>query len=181
MFPSNSGKTHLEQNSAVSKELMKILKLPGEHYKDALTLTRLAHYGPLIAHLAHPARAALAAHLAGLLLDAGAVVSAPADVSGGWEHWGAAGPRMGAVRARGWEQWGAAGLKMGALRAWGREHWGAAGSWMGALGHCSPGEGSTRAAPRPGLYGTGDVLGEVVTLAIYSSHAPASTSDNIVL
>ncbi|KAI8433068.1 hypothetical protein MSG28_013926 [Choristoneura fumiferana] len=76
----HSGKTHLEQNTAVFKELMKILKLPGEHYKDVLTLTKLAHYQPLIAHLPHGGRAALAAHLAGLLIDAGTVVTTAEDV-----------------------------------------------------------------------------------------------------
>ncbi|XP_061724120.1 vacuolar protein sorting-associated protein 35 isoform X2 [Cydia pomonella] len=77
----NSGKTHMEQNTPVFKELMKILKLPGEQYKDVLTLTKLQHYRPLIAHLPHAGRASLAAHLASLLIDAGTIVSTPEDVS----------------------------------------------------------------------------------------------------
>ncbi|XP_063542609.1 vacuolar protein sorting-associated protein 35 [Cydia strobilella] len=76
----NSGKTHMEQNTPVFKELMKILKLPGEQYKDVLTLTKLQHYRPLIAHLPHSGRTTLAAHLASLLIDAGTVVSTPEDV-----------------------------------------------------------------------------------------------------
>lgn len=76
----NSGKTHMEQNTPVFKELMKILKLPGEQYKDVLPLTKLQHYRPLIAHLPHAGRASLAAHLASLLIDAGTIVSTPEDV-----------------------------------------------------------------------------------------------------
>ncbi|KAF9803403.1 hypothetical protein SFRURICE_007249 [Spodoptera frugiperda] len=58
-----SGKTHLEHNTAVFKELMKILKLPADHYKNILTLIKLQNYSPLIRHLNHPGRIMIAVHL----------------------------------------------------------------------------------------------------------------------
>ncbi|XP_060807154.1 vacuolar protein sorting-associated protein 35 [Amyelois transitella] len=75
-----SGKTHLEHNTPVFKELMKILKLPADHYKNMLTLIQLEHYTPLICHLSHGGRVTLAVHLCGRVLDQADFISTPQHV-----------------------------------------------------------------------------------------------------
>lgn len=75
-----SGKTHLEHNTPVFKELMKILKLPADHYKNILTLIRLQNYAPLIKHLNHPGRVMIAVHLITDVLDTDCMISTPEDV-----------------------------------------------------------------------------------------------------
>ncbi|XP_075985557.1 vacuolar protein sorting 35 isoform X2 [Anticarsia gemmatalis] len=75
-----SGKTHLEHNTAVFKELMKILKLPADHYKNILTLIKLQKYAPLIRHLNHPGRIMIAVHLINDVLDTDCTISTPEDV-----------------------------------------------------------------------------------------------------
>ncbi|KOB66736.1 putative vacuolar protein sorting 35 isoform 1, partial [Operophtera brumata] len=47
-------------STPVFKELMKILKLPADHYKNVLTLIKLQNYAPLIRHLNHPGRRMIA-------------------------------------------------------------------------------------------------------------------------
>ncbi|KAJ2941229.1 hypothetical protein O0L34_g3424 [Tuta absoluta] len=75
-----SGKTHLEHNTPVFKELMKILKLPADQYKNVLTLIRLQNYAPLIKHLNHPGRSLLAVHLINQVLDNDTRITTPEDV-----------------------------------------------------------------------------------------------------
>ncbi|CAH1640808.1 unnamed protein product [Spodoptera littoralis] len=75
-----SGKTHLEHNTAVFKELMKILKLPADHYKNILTLIKLQNYSPLIRHLNHPGRIMIAVHLINDVLETDCLISTPEDV-----------------------------------------------------------------------------------------------------
>ncbi|KAI5636192.1 vacuolar protein sorting-associated protein 35 domain-containing protein [Phthorimaea operculella] len=75
-----SGKTHLEHNTPVFKELMKILKLPADQYKNVLTLIRLQNYAPLIKHLNHPGRSLLAVHLINHVLDNDTKITTPEDV-----------------------------------------------------------------------------------------------------
>ncbi|KAJ8710558.1 hypothetical protein PYW08_009073 [Mythimna loreyi] len=75
-----SGKTHLEHNTAVFKELMKILKLPADHYKNILTLIKLQNYAPLIKHLNHPGRIMIAVHLINDVLETDCLISTPEDV-----------------------------------------------------------------------------------------------------
>ncbi|XP_063897517.1 vacuolar protein sorting-associated protein 35 isoform X1 [Helicoverpa armigera] len=75
-----SGKTHLEHNTAVFKELMKILKLPADHYKNILTLIKLQNYAPLIKHLNHPGRIMIAVHLINDVLETDCMISTPEDV-----------------------------------------------------------------------------------------------------
>ncbi|CAH0696422.1 unnamed protein product [Spodoptera exigua] len=75
-----SGKTHLEHNTAVFKELMKILKLPADHYKNILTLIKLQNYAPLIRHLNHPGRIMIAVHLINDVLETDCLISTPEDV-----------------------------------------------------------------------------------------------------
>ncbi|CAH0597142.1 unnamed protein product [Chrysodeixis includens] len=76
----SSGKTHLEHNTAVFKELMKILKLPADHYKNILTLIKLQNYAALIKHLNHPGRTMIAVHLINDVLDTDCLISTPEDV-----------------------------------------------------------------------------------------------------
>ncbi|CAB3254566.1 unnamed protein product [Arctia plantaginis] len=75
-----SGKTHLEHNTPVFKELMKILKLPADHYKNILTLIKLQNYSPLIKHLNHPGRIMIAVHLINDVLESDCLISTPEDV-----------------------------------------------------------------------------------------------------
>ncbi|XP_068624892.1 vacuolar protein sorting-associated protein 35 [Battus philenor] len=76
----SSGKPNLEHNTPVFKELMKILKLPADHYKNILTLIRLQNYAPLISHLNHPGRVMIAVHLVNDVLETDTLVSTPEDV-----------------------------------------------------------------------------------------------------
>ncbi|XP_052759269.1 vacuolar protein sorting-associated protein 35 [Galleria mellonella] len=77
---SNSGKTHLESNMPVFKELMKILKLPADHYKNILTLIKLQNYAPLIKHLNYNGRIMIAVHLINDVLETDTLISTPEDV-----------------------------------------------------------------------------------------------------
>ncbi|VVC98963.1 unnamed protein product, partial [Leptidea sinapis] len=74
-----SGKSHLEHNTAVFKELMKILKLPADHYKNILTLIQLEHYSPLINRLNHPGRVMISLHLVNDVIESDTTVSTPED------------------------------------------------------------------------------------------------------
>ncbi|CAH0717640.1 unnamed protein product, partial [Brenthis ino] len=75
-----SGKPYLEHNTPVFKELMKILKLPADHYKNILTLIKLKHYAPLISRLNQPGRLMIAVHLVNDVLESDTTVSTPEDV-----------------------------------------------------------------------------------------------------
>lgn len=76
-----SRKPYLEHNTPVFKELMKILKLPADHYKNILTLIKLQNYAPLINRLSQPGRMLIAVHLINDVLDSNTTVSTPEDVS----------------------------------------------------------------------------------------------------
>ncbi|XP_059055792.1 vacuolar protein sorting-associated protein 35 [Achroia grisella] len=76
----NSGKTHLENSMPVFKELMKILKLPADHYKNILTLIKLQNYSPLIKHLNYTGRIMIAVHLINDVLETDTLISTPEDV-----------------------------------------------------------------------------------------------------
>lgn len=75
-----SGKPHLEHNTPVFKELMKILKLPADHYKNILTLIKLQNYAPLINRLNQVGRMMIAVHLINDVLESDTTVSTPEDV-----------------------------------------------------------------------------------------------------
>ncbi|KAG6453860.1 hypothetical protein O3G_MSEX008377 [Manduca sexta] len=75
-----SGKQTLEHNTPVFKELMKILKLPADHYKNILTLIKLQNYAPLIRHLNYPGRIMIAVHLVNDVLESDTMISTPEDV-----------------------------------------------------------------------------------------------------
>ncbi|KAG6453863.1 vacuolar protein sorting-associated protein 35 isoform X5 [Manduca sexta] len=74
------GKQTLEHNTPVFKELMKILKLPADHYKNILTLIKLQNYAPLIRHLNYPGRIMIAVHLVNDVLESDTMISTPEDV-----------------------------------------------------------------------------------------------------
>ncbi|RVE41887.1 hypothetical protein evm_013461 [Chilo suppressalis] len=76
----SSGKTHLEHNTLVFKELMKILKLPADHYKNILTLIKLQNYSQLIKHLNYPGRTMIAVHLINDVLESDTMISTPENV-----------------------------------------------------------------------------------------------------
>lgn len=76
----NSGRTHLEHNTPVFKELMKLLKLPVDHYKDILVLIKLQNYAPLINHLNYVGRVMIAVHLINDILENGRDIATPQDV-----------------------------------------------------------------------------------------------------
>ena len=46
----------LEHNTAVSKELMKLMKIPVDNYNNLLTLLKLEHYGPMFEYFDYYAR-----------------------------------------------------------------------------------------------------------------------------
>nr|XP_026490216.1 vacuolar protein sorting-associated protein 35 isoform X2 [Vanessa tameamea] len=75
-----SGKPYLEHNTPVFKELMKILKLPADHYKNILTLIKLQNYAPLISRLNQIGRMMIAVHLVNDVLESDTTVSTPEDV-----------------------------------------------------------------------------------------------------
>ncbi|XP_022125856.2 vacuolar protein sorting-associated protein 35 [Pieris rapae] len=75
-----SGKNHIEHNTPVFKELMKILKLPADHYKNILTLIKLQNYAPLINRLNQAGRLMIAMHLITDVIESDTTVSAPEDV-----------------------------------------------------------------------------------------------------
>ncbi|CAH2097451.1 unnamed protein product [Euphydryas editha] len=75
-----SGKPYLEHNTPVFKELMKILKLPADHYKNILTLIKLQNYAPLINRLNQVGRMMIAVHLINDVLESDTTVSTPEDV-----------------------------------------------------------------------------------------------------
>ncbi|XP_026490214.2 vacuolar protein sorting-associated protein 35 isoform X1 [Vanessa tameamea] len=76
----SSGKPYLEHNTPVFKELMKILKLPADHYKNILTLIKLQNYAPLISRLNQIGRMMIAVHLVNDVLESDTTVSTPEDV-----------------------------------------------------------------------------------------------------
>ncbi|XP_041969510.1 vacuolar protein sorting-associated protein 35 [Aricia agestis] len=76
----SSGKPSLEHNTPVFKELMKILKLPADHYKNILTLIKLQNYAPLITRLNEPGRLMIAVHLVNDVLESDTTISTPEDV-----------------------------------------------------------------------------------------------------
>ena len=51
-----SSHSSLESTSQVSKELMKLMKIPVDNYNDVLTLLKLQHFGPLFEYFDYYAR-----------------------------------------------------------------------------------------------------------------------------
>ncbi|XP_064640905.1 vacuolar protein sorting-associated protein 35-like [Lineus longissimus] len=54
---------HLENNSPVSKELMKLMKIPVDMYNNILTVLKLEHFGPLFEYFDYQARKVMSAYI----------------------------------------------------------------------------------------------------------------------
>ena len=53
----------LENTSAVSKELTRLMKIPVDNYNDILTVLKLEHFGPLFEYFDYPARSLISMYL----------------------------------------------------------------------------------------------------------------------
>jgi len=62
---------HLEHNSAVSKELLKLMMIPVDNYSDISTLLKLQHYGALFEYFDYDARRNLSLHIVNNALESG--------------------------------------------------------------------------------------------------------------
>lgn len=65
----------IEYNTNVWKELMRLLKLPVDHYKDILTVIQLENYAPLLDYLDYAGRKTIAVYLITSVLDNGTLIS----------------------------------------------------------------------------------------------------------
>ncbi|XP_074645707.1 vacuolar protein sorting-associated protein 35-like [Tubulanus polymorphus] len=54
---------HLESSSAVSKELMKLMKIPVDSYNNVLTVLKLDHFGPLFEYFDYNGRKTMSCYL----------------------------------------------------------------------------------------------------------------------
>jgi vacuolar protein sorting-associated protein 35 len=71
----------LEAGSAVSKELLKLMKIPVDAYQNLITVLKLAHYGPLVEYFDCNTRKSLGCYLISNALDNETVISTPEEVS----------------------------------------------------------------------------------------------------
>lgn len=76
----DKSKDKFEYNTPVWKELMRLLKLPLDTYRDILTVIRLTNYAPLIKHLDYQGRKAIAVYLISNVLDNGTLISTQEEV-----------------------------------------------------------------------------------------------------
>lgn len=63
------GIERLDYNTAVSRELARLMKIPVDHYENLLTVLRLQHYAALMEHLDYQGRKSLAIYLLSNALD----------------------------------------------------------------------------------------------------------------
>nr|CAG4640615.1 EOG090X00QE [Eulimnadia texana] len=70
----------VDTNTALGKELGRLLRLPVTSYNSLLTLLKLPHFGKLLACLDYEGRKAMALHLANNALDNGTVISSQEEV-----------------------------------------------------------------------------------------------------
>ncbi|XP_020284826.1 vacuolar protein sorting-associated protein 35 isoform X1 [Pseudomyrmex gracilis] len=59
----------LEYNSAVSRELVRLMKIPVDNYKNILTVLKLEHYAPLLDYFDYEGRKSLAIYIITNILD----------------------------------------------------------------------------------------------------------------
>lgn len=59
----------LEHGSMVSKELMRLMKIPVDTYNNVLTLLSLQHFGPLFEYFDYKGRKLMSCHIIGNALD----------------------------------------------------------------------------------------------------------------
>lgn len=70
----------IEYNTNVWKELMRLLKLPVDHYKDILTVIQLENYAHLLDYLDYAGRKTIAVYLINSVLDNGTLISTQEQV-----------------------------------------------------------------------------------------------------
>lgn len=63
------GLEHLDTNVQVAKELLKLLKIPVDHYNNLLTVLKLQHYAALMQHLDYMDRKSLNVYILNNALD----------------------------------------------------------------------------------------------------------------
>jgi len=66
--------------SAVSKELMRLMKLPVDSYNNVLTLLKLEHFGPLFEYFDYQARKMMSIYIVNNALDNETIISMPEQV-----------------------------------------------------------------------------------------------------
>jgi Vacuolar protein sorting-associated protein 35 len=71
----------IEYNSAVSRELTRLMKIPIDSYNNVLTVLQLEHYGPLLDYFDYHGRKNLAAYLITNALDNETLISTQEQVS----------------------------------------------------------------------------------------------------
>jgi len=71
----------LETGSAVSKELMRLMKLPIDNYNNVLTVLKLEHFGPLFEYFDYQARKTMSIYIINNALDNDTVISTPEQVN----------------------------------------------------------------------------------------------------
>jgi len=59
----------LETSSAVSRELIRLMKIPVDSYNNALTLLKLDHFGPLFEYFDYHARKTMSIYIINNILD----------------------------------------------------------------------------------------------------------------
>uniref|UniRef100_A0A1I8IWV6 Vacuolar protein sorting-associated protein 35 n=1 Tax=Macrostomum lignano TaxID=282301 RepID=A0A1I8IWV6_9PLAT len=74
------GVEHINDHSNLSRELMKLLKLPIDLWNDALVLLRLRHYSPLLQRLDSPTKKSVSAYLLQNMLNNGTLVPSSEQV-----------------------------------------------------------------------------------------------------
>lgn len=66
--------------SAVSKELMRLLKIPVDIYNDILTVLQLQHFHPLFEYFDYESRKIMSSYMLGNTLDNNTVIKAQEQV-----------------------------------------------------------------------------------------------------
>lgn len=67
--------------SAVSRELMRLMKIPVDQYNNILTVLKLQQYAPLLEYLDYRGRKSLAAYVITNILENDTLIPTPEQVS----------------------------------------------------------------------------------------------------
>lgn len=78
----NMNLDHIQSNSPVSKELIKMLKIPIDLYKDVLKLLKIKHYSTLYEHLDYIGRKSICHYLVNSALENETIISSTQDAEG---------------------------------------------------------------------------------------------------
>lgn len=70
----------IQSNTPLSKEVLKLLKIPSDLYKDILIIINLKHYSTLYDHLDYVGRKSMCQHLINSALENENLISTPEDV-----------------------------------------------------------------------------------------------------